>query len=292
MFIATFVYAMVVQRAVRGTSAGSTGVPRIAVTVAFGFVLGSVALFIRYISHVANMIRVATIIDTIATESRLLLEQRYPAEQQAGAAATLPPLARTVPAPRAGVVVSVNERQLVSLADQHGCLLVLQLRVGDFVPAGAPLFAVHGEPADVDPLAVRACRSVALDAERTMEQDLAFGFRQLIDIAERALSPAVNDPTTACQVIDALHDLLRRLATRHDPQAQLPGPDGQPRLLVPRYDFADYLEITMAEIWRYGSDAAQVPARLISMLTDLEHAGLPEHRAAIQRWVQRTIEVG
>ncbi|MGH3238726.1 MAG: DUF2254 family protein [Streptosporangiaceae bacterium] len=80
LFIATFVYAMVVQRAVRGSTGHDAVVPRIAVTVAFVFVLASVGLFIRYIGYVANMIRVATIIDAIAAESRALLEHRYPAD--------------------------------------------------------------------------------------------------------------------------------------------------------------------------------------------------------------------
>ncbi len=117
-----------------------------------------------------------------------------------------------------------------------------------------------------------------------MEQDLAFGFRQLVDIAERALSPSVNDPTTACQALDMLHDLLRRLSARHLPSGRLRGPDGSLRLIVPQYSFADFVDLAVQEIWRYGSDAAQVPGRITAMLADLSAVALPEHLPVLRHW--------
>ncbi|PZS40234.1 MAG: hypothetical protein DLM62_03940 [Pseudonocardiales bacterium] len=95
----------------------------------------------------------------------------------------------------------------------------------------------------------------------------------------------VNDPTTACQALDTLHDLLRRLATRPLPTGWLTNGTGQLRLLVPQYTFADYLSVVVEEIWRYGSDAAQVPQRLENMLCDLRSAALPEHRPAVDHWL-------
>jgi uncharacterized membrane protein len=114
-------------------------------------------------------------------------------------------------------------------------VLVLAARIGDFVPEGAPLVRVHREdPARGCPHEKPMLLQIAQDTERTMEQDLAFGFRQLVDIAERALSPSSNDPTTACQAIDVLHDLLRQLATRRLPTGRLNGTDGSLRIVVPR----------------------------------------------------------
>lgn len=285
VFVATFVYAIVVQRAVRGSSSDPTAVPRIAVTVAFVFVLASVGLFITYINHVANMIRVVSIIAVIAAESRSLLAQRYPRDlQPATLPRTLPPKAGSIPAPRPGVLVSINERAMAQLAEQHDCLIVLSLRVGDFIPAEAPLITLHStRELDLGPLTADVLDEVALDTERTMQQDLAFGFRQLVDIAERALSPAVNDPTTACQVIDALHDLLRQLAIRQLPTGVHSSSDGHPLLITPQYQFEDFLTLAITEIWRYGRDAAQIPQRLTTMLTDLSSAALPCHQAALRR---------
>jgi len=289
----TFVYAMVVQRAVRGTAGRDAFVPRIAVTVAFVFVLASVGLFIRYIDHIANIIRAATIVTYIGQLSRSVLERRYPRDiVEAPALDPLPEAGRTVPAPHPGVVVLVNEPVLVTLAAAADAVVALVPRVGDFVPGGGALFTVHldtgqseNDVAALAQLDKRLLGEVALATEPTMEQDLAFGFRQLVDIAERALSPAINDPTTAAQTLDVLHDLLRRLATRHLPEGRFTGPDGRLRLVVPQYGFADFLEVAIGEIWRYGSDAAQIPARINVLLTDLASAALPEHRGAVDRWI-------
>ena len=292
VFISTFVYAMVVQRAVTGSAGHHPFVPRVAVTGALVLVLASVGLFIFYIHHVANMVRVATIVASLGAESRDLLECRYPASQPAaGPLPDLGPAARVIAAPRPGVLVSVNEKALAGLAERTGCVVVLAARVGDYLPAGAPLLRVHpgGDSAGQVPGTSERhlLAEVAQDTERTMEQDLAFGFRQLVDIAERALSPAVNDPTTACQVLDVLHDLLRRLAVRHLPSGRLHGAVGSLRLIVPQYGFADFVDLAVQEIWRYGSDAAQVPGRLSAMLADLSAAALPQYLPVLRQWADR-----
>jgi len=133
------------------------------------------------------------------------------------------------------VLVSVNEERLVRAGTEAGCVLAVVSRVGDFVAVGAPLVTIRPGPdpagGDLDAVGATALSGVALDTERSMEQDVAFGFRQLTDIAERALSPAVNDPTTAVQAIDVLHDLLRALAMRPLPagcwrDGERPGPPG------------------------------------------------------------------
>ena len=190
------------------------------------------------------------------------------------------------------MLVSVNEKALVGLAERIGCVAVLAARVGDYLPEGAPLLRIYypggdgaGDVPGIDEPHLLA--EVAQDTERTMEQDLAFGFRQLVDIAERALSLAVNDPTTACQALDVLHDLLRRLAVRHLPSGRLYGADGSLRLIVPQYGFADFVDLAVQEIWRYGSDAAQVPGRLSAMLADLSTAALPEYLPVLRQWADR-----
>lgn len=140
VFVATFVYAIMVDRAVLGTTERNGFVPRIAVSVALAFVLLSVALFIGYIDHVANMIRVASIIAVIGEESRQVLQRRCPMRQTPYPAARRPiPIGEPLGSPRVGVLVSVNEEALVRHATQTGCVVELLLRVGDFVPAGAPL---------------------------------------------------------------------------------------------------------------------------------------------------------
>lgn len=314
VFMATFVFAMVVQRAVLGTSSQGAFVPRLAVTVSFGFVLASVGLFIGYLARISNMIRVATIVAEIASEARSTLGRRYPAgTEEPGAPATgsrLSPesspgpepasgqvsgLPWTVAAARAGVVVSVNEAALVGLAAEAGCTLALTVRVGDFLPAGAPLCAVRKMPARSeapDPgksgqLDEGILAHIAQDHERTTEQDLAFSFRQLVDIVERALSPAVNDPTTACQCLDVLHDLLRQLGIRNLPPGRWADDGGTIRLTIPQYSYANFLDLAVGEVWHYGSGAAQVPERLAILLADLENSALDVHLSVIRKWRRR-----
>ena len=224
VFVATFVYGLVVLRAVRGTAQVDPFVPQVAVTTSFGFVITSVVVFLAYIHHITQTIRAATIIATIGKETADLLERRFPADaahgydQSRGQDRGRGPVAQVpsgpvnlVEAPQAGVVLRVDDDVLLALAEDSGSTLRLLRAVGEFVPTGAPLIAVHGQRL---PGEDRLRRAVHLGTERSMEEDVGFGLRQLVDIAERALSPGVNDPTTAVQVIDQVHDLLRRLVTR------------------------------------------------------------------------------
>ena len=291
IFLATFVYAMVVLRAVRGIGTHDNFVPRLAVTVSFILVLVSVAMFIRYVAHIANMIRAASIIDSIAKESRTCLTRRLAAAHLSdnGRDNALGPASSTIAAQTPGVIAAVDGAALVTLARDADCQLVIVPRLGDYVPAGATILRVHGAGGiDEDKL----MSHISLGTERTLEQDLAFGFRQLVDIAQRALSPGINDPTTAVQAIDVLHDLLRRLSTRHLQPGCYRDGDGVLRVAIPELSFAGYLGLAVGEIWHYGADSVQVPQRLTLMLCDLRTVALAEHQPELQRWLQIVGPVG
>lgn len=296
-FIATFVYALVVLRAVKGgsTSHQANFVPRFAVTGAFVLVLVTVALFIAYISHVSNMIRVANIISSIGDETRSALE-RLPTGDEPAQCSPRFVAPWVINSPRPGVVVSINPHGLVVRAREWGYVVRLTVRVGDFVPEGAPLIEVDSssdgpseQPAGVtDKERTRRSQAlvhlVAFDSERLIEQDVAFGLRQLVDIALQALSPSVNAPTTAAQVLDEVHDLLRRISTRRPPSGRFGDDDGTLRLIVPQYQFGEYLDFVMTEVWHYGREAPQIRERIARLLDDLVAVALPDNRASIERW--------
>jgi uncharacterized membrane protein len=199
VFVATFVYALMVLRGVRGTAQVDSFVPQIAVTVAFVLVLASVLVFLAYIHHIAQSIRAATVIASIADDTRALIEVRVPADSRPGPVLPLPNgPSRTIAADRPGVLQRVDDRALGDAADSQGVSIELLRAVGEFVAKGAPLALVHGEASFDDG---RLHAAVHVGRERSMDEDIGFGLRQLVDIAERTLSPGINDPTTACRLL-------------------------------------------------------------------------------------------
>jgi uncharacterized membrane protein len=280
-FVATFVYALVVLRSVRGTAGNDPFVPQLAVTLAFVFVMASVVVFLGYIHHIAQSIRVATIIGNIGDETRKLLERRHPADATGAEPAAQPnETQHRIAADHPGVVQQVDDDILRRLAEKHSVSITLMRAVGEFVPAGAPLLTIHGDDVP-DPGKLQA--AVTLGRERSMDEDVGFGLRQLVDIAERALSPGVNDPTTAVQVIDQLHDLLRRLATRVLPPRQILDQTGRPLVQIPQPTFADYLHLAVNEIRHWATDDERIQRRLRIMLDDLHEAALEDYKRAITR---------
>lgn len=150
--------------------------------------------------------------------------------------------------------------------------------VGEYVVNETPIARVHGGGPGADE--IMSCFLVR--GERTFLQDPAFGFRQIVDIAIRALSPAVNDPTTGVQSIDRLDDLLAIVGTRPQPSGLRVDSDGTPRILRKVRDFDDLIELAVVEIIRYGADAPQVVRRLRALFDELETT-CPERTDAIAR---------
>jgi uncharacterized membrane protein len=283
VYTATFTYSVLVLRTVRGGSPDGSEpfVPAIATTVAIGLLLLSVAMFVAYINHIARSIQVSSIIGNIGVETRGLIDRRVPAGvlPDGPVARPSPPVVLEVPAPRGGVLTIVDTARLVRTARAAGVLVLTELRLGQYVPEGSVLCSVVGEPGDVDVPALTG--AFTLGKERTMQQDIAFGFRQLVDIAEKALSPGINDPTTAVQALDQIHELLRRLAVRHLPDGAYRDADGQLRLLAPSASMEEYLALALDEIAQYGADALQVQDKLRRLLVDVSSVARPEHRAAV-----------
>jgi uncharacterized membrane protein len=285
VFVGTFTYSLMVLREVHTEEApGGEFVPGIATSAAFGLVLLSLAFFVDYIHHISQSIRVSSITMSIARETRAAIADIYDHEH------TQEPLplpesvqVETVLAPRPGVITGLDRDALVADASAAGTVVEVVPGIGDFVPEGAPLLRLHGgeqlRPDDF-------LESVGIGAERTMQQDPAFGFRQLVDIAERGLSPAVNDPTTAIQCLDQVHDLLRRIAGRAFPSGQRLDGDGALRLTFPVVSWEGYVTLSLDEIRHYGRDSIQVHRRMRSLLDDLEETVPAERRGPLRRQVR------
>jgi len=288
-FLAAFAYALLVLREVRGQSADvDEFVPGLAVTFAFALVAASQVLFVAYIHHIAQSVRVVNILARIGEETADTVTRRYPllAEAPEHPGAPRPELASPPPKTRSvvhsgpsGVLIAVDTERLVALARREDAVLSLRVPVGSFAPAGAPLVDVSG--GDVDADAVRA--ALAVGNERSLRDDPAFGFRQLVDVAERALSPGVNDPSTAVQALDQLHHLLRLLAGRSTDVGHHVDEDRAPRLVVPEPGWAEFLDLAVEEILHWGRDSLQVRRRVEAMLADLATVVAGDRLAAIRR---------
>ncbi len=165
-------------------------------------------------------------------------------------------------------------------------MLVLRQAVGDFVPSGRVLMEVYG---DVDAKAERQLRDlVAFGVERTIDQDAGFAVRIMVDIAIRALSPAVNDPTTAIQVLDHLEELLRVIGTTSlERRGELRDDAGRLRVVVPSQRWEDFLSLGVTEIREYGARSIQVMRRLRTLLEGLREEVLEDYRPAVDEEMRR-----
>jgi hypothetical protein len=205
LFAGTFAHALLAMREVRTTS-GSESVPGLAVLVAIVLVLACIGTLVWYLNHIGQSLRTAALVEWVADDTITSLDRIYPDHGRP------PDVAEDlIPAPRGGVVFAVGSERLVALARRAGCRLELLWAVGDYVPKDAPLIRIAGEPGTLSRSAVTRC--VALGPERTLNQDVAYGVRMLVDIAERSLAAGpFADPTTVVQAIDRLHDIMRQIS--------------------------------------------------------------------------------
>ena len=287
MFIATFVFSLTVLRSVLSEDEEGNGfVPRVSVSFAFVLVLACVGLFLAFIRSITDSIQVSTVISRIGDRTARLVDRVLPvAEDEQGFSATWSPVADAprslVPVDRRhGHVDEIDLPRLVELAASRDGVLVLAPRLGDFVTTGQELATFWGDDWDDDATAA-ANGLVRLTTDRTMRQDVSFGFRQLVDIGDRALSSGVNDPTTATQVVNELHRLLRAAVQRVSPSPYLTDADGAVRLVVESTDARDLLRIAVEEIAFYGRESPPVTAQLAAMLDDLSSVSLERYRPTI-----------
>lgn len=284
VFIGTFVYAMALLPEVHGSdAAGGERVPSFSIFLAFALVMLSVAVFIRYIHAMAHSIRAVHVMERVAEDALESIRRGFPHEAVGDDApprslpASTPRVVRSHPQ-RSGVVAAVDIEALTAIACERDVLVELVPRIGDFVVRGGPLFRIWGA-ADVDESRLRS--AVGLSDERTVQEDAAFAFRQLVDIAERALSPGVNDPTTAVQAIDRLHDLLTALADRAFPRDERLDDAGTIRVVIHRPTWEDFVHLAFDEIRTYGRSSLQVVRRLRAALQDLAAICPPQRRAVL-----------
>ncbi len=290
LFLATFMYALTVLRSVRSDTGGTGAfVPQIAVTVAYVLAVASVLGLVVFLAHLARQIRVETMLRTVHDDAsssiRLLLDGR----DTPSLPTTLPPHdAVPVPARASGFLVRVDERGLVDAAVKAAAVVFVERPPGDFLVAGTPVARVWAadptRPLDDDTrdrLVERVGRAVTAGPERTAAQDIAFGLRQLTDVANKALSPGINDPTTAVHALSHASALLCELAGRTLGNRLLCDDDGSARVALRGPTLADLIDLAISQPRRYGATDPAVLTRIFILLRELAWCVPREQRTVV-----------
>jgi uncharacterized membrane protein len=256
-------------------------VPYLLVTVSFVLGGASLAAFLYLIDHAARLLRPVSIVWRIGENGLAVIEEIYPGRIKGTHMPTAPrePLGtaeRTVfHRGTSAIVLAVDFASLRAEAERTRGVIEFAPQVGDFVAVGEPLFLLHGGAASIDDQLLRA--TVAMGPERTIEHDATFAFRIIVDVAIKALSKAINDPTTAVLAIDQLHRLLRAVGLRHLHDDAIRDAGGRVRVIFRTANWSDFVQLSCREIRLYGAENFQVARRLRAMLENLL-GSLPDAR--------------
>ena len=275
-------------------------VPNLGIMLA-GFSLGTgLVLFLVFLDRVMHRLRPVAVAALVARAGRRALRDAAAfvspprgeeTDRELAALRDRPPVF-TLRTRRPGAIQAFDGQGLVRWAIRHDAVIVWRRASGDFVSEGSGVFDVYCA-SPLPGIAERRLRGmIALGTERTIEQDPAFALRILVDIAERALSPAVNDPTTAVQVLDHLEDTLAVIGTTPGGigRWEFRDDDGRLRMAAPAHRWDDFLALGVTEIRQYGAESIQVARRLRAMLEALRETVLPEYVAAVDRELARLAE--
>jgi len=276
LFVFTLVFAVAAlnrqEEAVHQLVATVTGILGVA----------CIANFLFLIDYAARLLRPVAVVARVGDEGVAMIKSVYP-----DPATALPPEAASLDAlPRvpsrdvahrgtSGIVLAVDIPTLVALARSHDGRIEFLAQVGDFIAADEPLFVLYGGAMAIDDRAMRS--TVAFGPERTLEQDPMFAFRIIVDIASKALSPAINDPTTAVLALDQVCRLLRLVGRRKLRGEVILDSDGQPRVIFRTPNWEDYVQVACSEIRACGANNLQIARRMRAMLENLRDT-LPQHR--------------
>jgi uncharacterized membrane protein len=234
-------------------------------------------------------IQLAPTLSAIAAHGRGILDDLYPRPGTAGQppAAPLPPPRRAVPWPHRQAILQQLDLQQLLDAAAGGAVIVLRARIGDTLQEGAVVADLHG--GDASDAAV--LDGLLTGQERTFGQDPLFAFRLLADIGLRALSPAVNDPATAVQVLDTIEGLLAPLASRDLDIADIADEAGTVKVVLALPAWDDYLRIALDDLIESGARSPMVLLRARALLTGLLNAAPPQRRSSITWRLHRAEEL-
>lgn len=258
-------------------------VPQFSVALAVVFTLACIIILFWFAQQLGISLRPVSILQSVGEATRHVVEGVYPQKYIADVSKRrnwrdeVKGLDSRVVEYRSnsGVLLAIDTQRLVIAATQAKCVVQLIPQVGDFLPKDEPLFRIYPATAPIHEHELQ--QSVIVGSERTLELDPMFGFRIMVDIAARALSPAINDPTTAVMAIDQIHRLLRYVGERRLSDGTIFDEQQQLRFAFPTPNWEDFTNMAFSEIRMFGISSVQIPRRLRAMLEHLLEV-MPEAR--------------
>ena len=274
IFLGTFCYCMAALPSAR--SLPHPFAPVVTVLGAMLLALVCVAWLLFFIHHISHAISVSHIVDRIASETEAMIDEMMPWPRREGGRPDPEPAQyfwdTPVPSDTSGYIRFIDTPRLVSLAKTYHVKLLVVRRVGLFVPAGTPLLRAHKGDRLTPDVIQDLCRAFDLGPSRTLQQDIEFGVLQIVDIALKAISPAVNDPSTAIGCIDQLSRIMIRFASKEPLEGLLYDPPGVFRVSVPWTTFDQLLTSAFEQIRLYAKADVAVSLRLLRALGDIATA--------------------
>lgn len=274
-FVSIFVYCLFVLRTIRGTDEGNF-IPSLAVTGGLVLALVSIGILVFFIHHMASSIQAANIVREVTRETERAIKRLFPKQlgDDADDASRFAQVASLrwvpVPASKNGYVQNVDADGLLDLARGLPGVVRMERGIGSFVARGAALVSVAryegGALPLPDDLVADLNEQFSLGSQRSVEQDVGFGLRQIVDIALKALSPGINDTTTSVICIDYLGTLLAQLAGSHFGSALRADAEGQVRVIALQPSFASYVATALNQIRVSGEANVAVYLRLLAAI--------------------------
>ncbi len=279
-YTATFIYALLVLRTVRSGDEGDPFVPALSVTTAVGLALLCLGLLIFFIHHMSQSLQVSVIMNEVRQEIIAQIEVLYPEEIGEGIAD--PPSIATlkeqwvdkgepviVRAEQAGFVRTIDEETLLNAPFASTHWVWIRPQIGEFVANGAILAELDQVEGVVEDVIQQVRNAFVIDSERTIRQDPLFGIRQLVDIALRALSPGINDATTAEYALYHLGDAVGRLAVRAFPSNLRVTDNGQTQIIVTQLTWDAVVDTAFSQIRQAAANDVHVTQTLLHVLNTL-----------------------
>jgi uncharacterized membrane protein len=272
IFLGTFSYCMAALPAARLLPRPFA--PVATVMGAMLLALACVAWLLFFIHHISQAISVSHIVDRIASETEIMIDDVMPWPHRMDAMADphlLEPATWETPllSPKSGYIRFIDTARLVALAKLYHVKVHMVRRVGHFIPAGTTLFMVYRGHQLAAEQREELLNAVDLGPSRTLQQDVEFGVLQIVDIALKAISPAVNDPSTGVSCVDQLSRILIRFASRETPPALLYDPPGVVRASIPWIGFGGLLTSAFEQIRLYSKADIAVSLRMLRALGDI-----------------------